>query len=96
MDASLTGFITHKTAKSAPSRTMSTAGTSACRAAIHHARTPSAHLLILLGYAFGGGLPGLVAGAKQAGYSVTEEFPIFLGIFGVPALVAGLVWWKFP
>ena len=70
---------------------MSTAGTSACRAAIHHARTPSAHLLILLGYAFGGGLPGLVTGAKQAGYSVTEEFPIFLGIFGVPALVAGLV-----
>ena len=70
---------------------------------------------ILLGHTSGGGLPGLVTGAKlfiplwligaalnmwigvrQAGYSVTEEFPIFLGIFGVPALVAGLVWWEFP
>jgi hypothetical protein len=33
-------------------------------------------------------------GVRQAGYSAAEEFPIFLGIFGVPALVAGLVWWK--
>ncbi|PYN51163.1 MAG: hypothetical protein DMD94_25790 [Candidatus Rokuibacteriota bacterium] len=33
-------------------------------------------------------------GVRQAGYSATEEFPIFLGIFSVPALVAGLVWWK--
>ena len=68
---------------------------------------------VLLGHAFGGGMPGLVTGAKlfiplwligaalnmwigvrQAGYSVTEEFPIFLGVFGLPALVAGLVWWK--
>jgi len=100
MDASLTGFSTHKRAKSAPSRTMSTAGTSACRAAIHHARTPSAHLLILLGYAFGGGLPGLVTGAKRFLplwlIGAALSIPIFLGIFGVPALVAGLVWWKFP
>ena len=66
---------------------------------------------MLLGHAFGGGMPGLVTGSKlfiplwligaainmwiavrQAGYSASEEFPIFLAIFGVPALVAGLVW----
>ena len=69
---------------------------------------------LLLGYAFGDGLPGLISGAKaflplwlvgaglnlwigvhQAGYSVAEELPIFLGIFGVPAIVAASVWWKF-
>jgi hypothetical protein len=34
-------------------------------------------------------------GVTRAGYSVAEEFPIFLAIFGVPAAVALLVWWKF-
>ena len=33
-------------------------------------------------------------GVRQAGYSAAEESPIFLGIFGVPTLVAGLIWWK--
>lgn len=28
------------------------------------------------------------------GYSWAEEFPIFVGIFAVPAVVAALVWWK--
>ena len=69
---------------------------------------------LLLGHAFGAGVPGLVTGAKlfiplwlvlsgvnmwmgvsRAGYSVAEEFPIFLGIFAVPACIAGLLWWKF-
>jgi hypothetical protein len=69
---------------------------------------------LLLGHAFGGGMPGLVTGAKlfvplwligaginmwigvsQAGYSVAEELPIFLGIFAVPAFIAGVLWWKF-
>ncbi|HEX2790817.1 MAG TPA: hypothetical protein VHN17_10335 [Steroidobacteraceae bacterium] len=67
---------------------------------------------LLLGHAFGGGMPGAVTGAKvfiplwligagvnlwlgvsHAGYSVTEEFPIFLGMFSLPAAVAGLFWW---
>jgi hypothetical protein len=67
---------------------------------------------LLLGHAFGGGMPGAVAGAKaflplwliaasvnmwlgvsQAGYSVADEFPIFLAIFSVPAALAGLAWW---
>jgi hypothetical protein len=31
----------------------------------------------------------------RAGYSVTEELPIFLLIFAAPAAVAALLWWKF-
>jgi hypothetical protein len=34
-------------------------------------------------------------GVSQAGYSVAEEAPIFLGVFGVPAAIAVLIWWKF-
>jgi len=36
----------------------------------------------------------LWVGVHGAGYSVAEEFPIFLGIFAVPAVIAGLLWWK--
>jgi hypothetical protein len=34
-------------------------------------------------------------GVSRAGYSVAEEFPIFLIIFVVPAGVALFIWWKF-
>jgi uncharacterized membrane protein YwaF len=33
-------------------------------------------------------------GVARAGYSVAEEFPIFLVIFAIPAAVAVLIWWK--
>ncbi|WP_242113153.1 hypothetical protein [Luteimonas aquatica] len=33
-------------------------------------------------------------GVATAGYSVAEEFPIFLAIFAVPAIVAGLLYRK--
>ena len=33
-------------------------------------------------------------GVAKAGYSVTQELPIFLLIFGVPAAVAVLLKWK--
>ena len=33
-------------------------------------------------------------GVARAGYSVAEEFPIFLVIFIIPAAAAALVWWK--
>ena len=33
-------------------------------------------------------------GVSRAGYSVAEEFPIFLLIFIVPAAVAAFVWWR--
>ena len=35
-------------------------------------------------------------GVTKAGYSVADEFPIFLLVFGVPSAVALLVWWKLP
>jgi hypothetical protein len=34
-------------------------------------------------------------GVNRAGYSVTDEAPIFLFIFAVPATLAALAWWKF-
>ncbi len=43
------------------------------------------HTAIVLGIGF----------ASGAGYSVREEFPIFLAIFAGPALVAGFIWYKF-
>jgi hypothetical protein len=33
-------------------------------------------------------------GVAQAGYSVAEELPIFLMIFGLPAAAGALLWWK--
>jgi hypothetical protein len=33
-------------------------------------------------------------GVKNAGYSVSDELPVFLLVFAVPAVVALLVWWK--
>jgi hypothetical protein len=35
------------------------------------------------------------AGVTKAGYSVAEELPIFLLIFGLPAAVAVFVKWRF-
>jgi hypothetical protein len=32
-------------------------------------------------------------GVSQAGYSVADEFPVFLIVFAVPAAVALGVWW---
>ena len=34
-------------------------------------------------------------GVSRAGYSVAEEFPVFLVTFAVPAAAAAFVWWKF-
>ena len=34
-------------------------------------------------------------GVSRAGYSAMEELPIFLAIFGVPAIVAAVIWWEF-
>jgi hypothetical protein len=33
-------------------------------------------------------------GVARAGYSVADEAPVFLIVFGVPAAVALLVWWR--
>ena len=37
----------------------------------------------------------LIAGVTRAGYTVAEELPIFLLIFGVPVACMLLVRWKF-
>jgi hypothetical protein len=34
-------------------------------------------------------------GVRHAVYSVSDELPVFVLVFAVPALVALLVWWKF-
>ena len=34
-------------------------------------------------------------GISREGYSVAEEFPIFLATFAIPAAVAAFVWWRF-
>jgi hypothetical protein len=34
-------------------------------------------------------------GVTRAGYSVSEELPIFLLIFALPAALAAVAWWKF-
>jgi hypothetical protein len=33
-------------------------------------------------------------GVAKAGYSVADEAPVFVVVFGVPAAAALLVWWK--
>ena len=38
----------------------------------------------------------LWVGVARAGYSFSDEAPIFLLIFGVPVVVAVLLRWKFP
>ncbi len=37
----------------------------------------------------------LWVGVSKAGYSVSEELPIMLILFGVPAIVAVVIRWKF-
>ncbi|WP_186418626.1 hypothetical protein [Bosea sp. CS1GBMeth4] len=37
----------------------------------------------------------LIVGITRAGYGFLEEVPILLLVFGLPALVASLIWWRF-
>jgi hypothetical protein len=37
----------------------------------------------------------LIVGITRAGYSFLQEAPILLVVFGAPALVAALIWWRF-
>ena len=68
-------------------------------------------ILVLIGRAMGQGsraalyfLPvwltisalNLYYGVAKAGYSIADEFPIFLLVFVVPSAVALLLWWKLP
>ena len=42
---------------------------------------------------FAGALTNLWIGVTRAGYSLAQEAPIFLAVFGVPALAALLILW---
>jgi hypothetical protein len=44
---------------------------------------------------FMGAAVNMYIGVKHAGYSVSDELPVFLLVFALPALVALLVWWKY-
>ena len=33
-------------------------------------------------------------GVSRAGYSVADEAPVFLVVFGVPAALALVIWWR--
>ena len=39
-------------------------------------------------------LLNLWVGVSRAGYSASEEAPVFLAVFALPALSAAFVWWK--
>jgi hypothetical protein len=52
-----------------------------------------AALSFLLVWLMGAGV-NMYIGVKHAGYSVSDELPVFLLVFAVPAAVALLVWWK--
>ena len=51
-------------------------------------------LLVFLPIWLAGAAVNLVIGVKRAGYTISEEAPIFLLVFAVPAAVALLLWWR--
>jgi hypothetical protein len=53
-----------------------------------------AALLAFLPLWFIGAGINMYIGVKRAGYSVADEAPIFIVVFGVPAAVALGFWWK--
>jgi hypothetical protein len=57
-------------------------------------KTVATVAIIFIPVWLGAALINLWMGVSRAGYSVTEELPIFLVIFAIPAAVARLVWWK--
>jgi len=40
-----------------------------------------------------GGSINMYIGVVRAGYSISEEAPMFALVFGVPAIAAFIVWW---
>jgi hypothetical protein len=53
----------------------------------------TAALVFLPLWMLGAGI-NMYIGVKRAGYSVAEEAPIFLLVYGLPAAAALLLWWK--
>ena len=51
--------------------------------------------LVFIGLWFIAAAVNMYIGVARAGYSFMEELPIFLLIFGAPAVVAAILRWKF-
>ena len=45
---------------------------------------------------FIGAAANMYVGVKSAGYPVSEETPVLLLVFAIPAAVALLAWWRLP
>lgn len=56
---------------------------------------PRAATLAFVVVWFGVAALNMWLGVAKAGYSVAEELPIFLLIFGAPAALAGFIKWQF-
>jgi hypothetical protein len=41
-------------------------------------------------------LVNMWAGVSKAGYSIRDEAPVALLVFGVPAIASLLIWWRSP
>jgi hypothetical protein len=52
-----------------------------------------AALVFIALWAVGAGI-NMWLGVSKAGYSVSEELPIFFVVFGIPAVVALVAWWR--
>jgi hypothetical protein len=50
--------------------------------------------LVFIALWFVGAAINMWAGVSRAGYSIAEEAPVFLLVFGIPAAVAVFVWWR--
>jgi hypothetical protein len=55
---------------------------------------PTSVLVFLPLWLIGAGV-NMAMGVKKAGYTVTEEAPVFLIVFAVPALLALFLRWRF-
>jgi hypothetical protein len=51
-------------------------------------------LLVFLPLWLIGAATNLAIGVRQAGYTLSEEAPIFLLVFAIPAAIALLLWWR--
>jgi uncharacterized membrane protein len=58
-----------------------------------HGALPTAALIFLPLWLVGAGV-NMAIGVRKAGYTIAEETPVFLLVFGVPALVALLLRWR--
>jgi hypothetical protein len=50
--------------------------------------------LVFLPLWLAGAAINMYIGVRKAGYSISDETPVFLVVFLVPAALALLVWWK--